>query len=142
MLPGFNPGAGFDVGMPFGPAEFDPKKVENLKKGLLEALRHAGNIRALKAEDYLAVVVQSAAGGFGQIQAGGGEFFSETRTTTSTSVNSEPPRVETRVSRDGGPAPGRSGTLSVRAKKADCEDFAKGNLTTEQFATKALVAVQ
>ena len=138
--PGARPGGGFEMPMGFGPAEFDPKRVEDLKKGVLESLRHAANIRALKGDDFITVVVQSQAGAG---PASGGEFFSETRTMTSTSVNGEPPRVETHVSRDGGPVGnGRPGTLSVRAKKVDCEDFAKGKLTLDQFAKKALANVQ
>jgi hypothetical protein len=138
--PGFRPGAGFEMPRGFAPAEFDPKRVEDLKKGLLESLRHAANIRALKGDDFITVVVQSQAGAG---PMGGGEFFSETRTMTSTSVNGEPPRVETHVSRDGGPVgSGRPGTLTVRAKKVDCEEFAKGKLTLDQFAKKALVNVQ
>lgn len=118
-------------------AEYDAKKVEELKKSILEALKQAGNIRALKAEDYLTVVVQGAGGGgFGSM-----EFAVETRTTTSNSANGGPPRVETFVNREGGDGP-RSGTLTIRAKKSDAEEFAQGKLTAEQFSKKALVEVR
>jgi len=50
--------------------------------------------------------------------------------------------VETHVSRDGGPGASRAATLTLRAKKSDCEDFAKGKLTLDQFAKKALANVQ
>lgn len=115
--------------------EYDAKKVEELKKSILEALKQAGNIRALKPDDYLTVVVQSGGGGggFGHV-----EVAVETRTTTSSSTSGGPPRVETFVNREGGSGP-RSGTLTVRAKKSDAEDFAKGKLTAEQFGKKALV---
>ncbi len=116
--------------------DYDAKKVEELKKSILEALKQAGNIRALKAEDYLTVVVQGGGGGFGAM-----EVAVETRSTTSTSVNGAPPRVETFVNR-GGDAHGQlSSTLTVRARKSDAEEFAKGKLTAEEFAKKALVNV-
>jgi hypothetical protein len=117
--------------------DYDAKRVEELKKSVLEALKQASNIRALKADDYVTVVVQGQGGGSGHF--GGGEFHIETRTTSSSSVNGEPPKVETRVIRDSGPVTGRAGTLTVRAKKSDCEEFAKGKLTAEQFAKKALL---
>ncbi len=135
-------GFGGMAGMGMGPSgghfegpQYDAKKVEELKKSILEAFKQAGNIRALKADDYLTVVVQGGSGG------GGGpmEVAVEMRTTTSSSSGGGPPRTETFVNRsEGGSAP-RSGTLTVRAKKSDCEDFAKGKLTAEQFGKKALV---
>ena len=36
----------------------------------------------------------------------------------------------------------RAGTLTVRAKKSDAEDFAQGKLTAEQFSKQALVDVR
>lgn len=116
--------------------QYDAKKVEELKKSILEALKQAGNIRALKADDYLTVVVQGAS------SAGHGpmEVAVETRTMTSSSTGGGPPRTETFVNRsEGGGTGPRSGTLTVRAKKSDAEDFAKGKLTAEQFTKKALV---
>lgn len=118
-------------------AEFDAKKVEELKKSILEALKQAGHIRALKADDSLTVVVQGGSGGgFGPMEVG-----VEMRTTTSSSAGG-PPRTETFVNRSSSGDVPRSGTLTVRAKKSDAEDFAKGKLTAEQFAKKALVTVR
>lgn len=117
--------------------DYDAKKVEELKKSILEALKQAGNIRALKPDDYLTVVVQGGgSGGFGAM-----EVAFETRTTTSSTANGGPPRVETFVNR-GGDAHGQlSSMLTVRARKSDAEEFAKGKLTAEEFAKKALVNV-
>lgn len=117
------------------PEQYDAKKVEELKKSILEALKQAGNIRALKADDYLTVVVQGGdVGGYGPT----GFVAVETRTTTSSSTGGGPPKVETFVNREG-TGSHRASTLTVRAKKSDAEDFAKGKLTAEQFAKKALV---
>jgi hypothetical protein len=115
--------------------QYDARKVEELKKSILEALKQAGNIRALKPDDYLTVVVQGASSsGYGPM-----EIAVETRTTTSSSTGSGPPRTETFVNRSEGSSGPRSGTLTVRAKKSEAEDFAKGKLTAEQFGKKALV---
>ena len=121
-----------------GPDAYDAKKVEELKKSILEALKQAGNIRALKPDDYLTVVVQGGdGGGYGPA----GFVAVETRTTTSSSTGGGPPKVETFVNREGGGSH-RASTLTVRAKKSDCEDFAKGKLTAEQFAKKAQLHLQ
>jgi hypothetical protein len=132
-------GASSVFGDPWGgriePPQYDAKKVEELKKSVLEALKQAGNIRALKPDDYLTVVVQGGdGGGYGPT----GFVAVETRTTTSSSTGGGPPKVETFVNREGGGGH-RASTLTVRAKKSDCEDFAKGKLTAEQFGKKALV---
>jgi hypothetical protein len=119
------------------PEPYDAKKVEELKRSILEALKQAGNIRALKPDDYLTVVVQGGDGGFGPM----GLVSVETRTMTSTSSGGGPPKVETYVNREGGGGH-RSSTLTVRARKADCDDYAKGKLNTEQFTKKALVNLQ
>jgi len=140
--PGGMPGVG--AGHPQNTPAFDTSRVEALKKSLLETLKHASQIRALKSDEQVTVVVQSMSGNnsFGG-PAMRGHSYSETRTTVSTRVNGEPPKVETRTSRDGGPiGESRSATLTLRAKKSDCEDFAKGMLTADQFAKKALVNLQ
>lgn len=115
------------------PEQYDAKKVEALKKAILESLKQAGNIRALKAEDYLTVVVQGGGSGSSHM-----EFSVETRTTTSSGGG--PPRTE--VNRSSGGEGPRSGVLTIRAKKADAVDFSQGKLTTEQFAKKALVMIR
>jgi|GEM_PF-728754 len=118
-----------------GPEAYDAKKVEELKKAILEALKQAGNIRALKPDDFLTVVVQGGEGG----GHGPAAYVAvETRTTTSSSTGGGAPKVETFVNREGGGAH-RASTLTVRARKSDAEDFAKGKLTAEQFSKKALV---
>lgn len=134
---------GMGAGMPQNPPAFDTSRVETLKKSLLDTLKHASQIRALKGDEHVTVVLQSTSGNSFGAGAMGGHTYSETRTVVSTSVNGEPPKVETRTSRDGGPVgESRSATLTLRAKKSDCEDFAKGKLTAEQFAKKAQMHLQ
>lgn len=132
----FGGGGGFGDGWPgriSPPEQYDAKKVEGLKKAILESLKQAGNIRALKAEDYLTVVVQGGGNGAGHM-----EFSVETRTTTSSGGGA--PRTE--VNRSSGGEGPRSGVLTIRAKKSDAVDYAQGKLTTEQFAKKALVMIR
>jgi hypothetical protein len=139
--PGGPPGMG--AGFSQNPPVFDTSRVEALKKSLLDTLKHAGQIRALKADEHVTVVLQSTSGNSFGAGAMGGHTYSETRTVVSTSVNGEPPKVETRTSRDGGPVgESRSATLTLRVKKSDCEDFAKGKLTAEQFGKKAQMNLQ
>lgn len=113
-------------------ASYDPKRIEALKQTLLESLKHAANIRHLKPDDYVTIVVQGSGGGTGP------EFMMETRTMTSTSVNGGPTRVESSVNREGGDHQ-RAGQLTVRVKKSAAADFAAGKLTVEEFGRKALV---
>ncbi len=135
-------GGGKSWGAQYDHVPYDAKKVEELKRSILEALKQAGNIRALKAADYLTVVVQGGGGGgFGPM-----EVAVETRTVTGSSSGNTvlgssggPPHVETFINHGGDGQ--RSGTLTVRAKKSDAEDFAKGKLTAEQFEKAALVNV-
>lgn len=111
---------------------YDSKKVEGLKKALLESLKHAANIRQLKPDDYVTIVVQGSGGG------DLAEFIMESRTMTSTSVNGERPRVETSFRREGGDL-ARAGLLTLRVKKSDAADFAADKVSVEEFARRTVV---
>lgn len=113
-------------------AAYDAKRVEGLKQVLLASLKHAANIRQLKSDDYVTIVVQGSGGN------DSAEFFMESRTMTSTSVNGERPRVETSIRREGGEGT-RAGLLTLRAKKSDAADFAAGKVSPEEFARRIVV---
>lgn len=109
--------------------KYDPARVEDLKKALLAALKNASNIRHLAIEDAVVVTVQGA---------------------SQTPV--EGPRINTgeRMMRHryGLPVPAlgttggtRVSTLTIRVKKGDVDDLAKGRLTTDEFAKRAAIAV-
>lgn len=109
---------------------YDAKKVEALKQALLEALKQAANIRQLSPGDYVTIVVQGA--------NDPSDFFMESRTMTSTSVNGERPRVETSIRREGGES-ARAGLLTLRAKKTDAADYAAGKISQGEFVRRSLV---
>lgn len=103
--------------------EYDADKVEDLKTGLLEALKNATHIRALKPEEFVTVVIQGA----------------------------EAMRVDKTVSRSGGNVnvkvtgskrgSSRSGetVMTIRVKKSDVDSFAKGNLDLAGLKKKASI---
>lgn len=103
--------------------EYDAEKVENLKKGLVEVLKNGSNIRHLKDDDTLAVVVLGAPPG----------------QTKRSEAKSESSRSKRRAQATAGGA--RSTTLAIRVKKSEVDAFAQGKLTAEEFAKKAAVAI-
>lgn len=103
--------------------EYDPARVESLRKSLIEALKNGGNIRHLKDDDAVTVVVV----GPSAAQTKRGE------------AKSESGRSRRRVQAATGDT--RSTTLTIRVKKSEVDAFAQGKLTVEQFAEKATIAV-
>jgi len=92
---------------------YDAKRVEQLQKTLLETLKHATNIRSLKPEDSVAVVVQG------------------THRTTPTVAAYDA---------SSGAVFGKSGgrtMLTIRVKKSDIDAFASGELPFDEWRKKA-----
>jgi hypothetical protein len=117
----------------FSPApaeEFDPQRVENLKQQLIGDLANARNIRHLKPDDYVTVVVLG--GG-----TRGGVMRWENRTPAGARAGSHA-SMEVR-STNGEPAP--QTTMTLRVKKSDIDALAKGKLNEEEFRKKVLVQV-
>ena len=102
---------------------YSPERVAGLETALLEALKHASNIRALGAQDSITLVVEEAAAELGVGQPSGYLVLPGARGDAPSSER--PPDCDT------------LGTLVVRARKSDADDFAAGKLTAEQFAQKA-----
>jgi len=108
--------------LPFDVATYDPssgltmpydaKRVEQLQKTLLETLKHATNIRSLKPEDSVAVVVQGADLTIGP--GPGGRW----RLTVATS----------------GPS-----VLTLRVRKSDIDAFARGELSFDAWRKKVTI---
>ena len=124
--------------------EFDQQRVENLKTQLIEDLANAKNIRNLKSDDYITVVVlgggargtfvrreggpvggRAGGNGFGGggARGGGGGGFSRME-VTSAGIDS-----------------GAQSTMTLRVKKSEVEAFAKGKLDAEAFQKKVSVQV-
>ncbi len=98
--------------------KYDPEQVETLKTTLVKALKHAANIRSLKPDESVVLVV-----------AGSGVSASETMMTSRRMmVTSEQQARIVHL------APGGSSQtlLIIRAKKSDIDSFAK-NEDYEQF---------
>ena len=123
--------------------EFDAQRVEDLKTQLIDDLVNTKNIRGLKSDDYVTVVVlgggtrgtfsrriethapgggRGAGGRIGASGGGGGGF------------------AVMEASASSGDA-GAQTTMSLRAKKSDIDSFAKGKLNAEEFRKKVTVQV-
>jgi len=110
--------------------EYDEKKVEDLKEGLLEALKNATNIRNLKSEETITVCV------FGGASAG-----ARKARTVRALPKPEPdaPEEELFVSiRDDGVS-ARGTIMTIRVKKSDADAFAKGELNADEFRKRASI---
>ncbi len=116
---------------------YDADKVAILKKILLEALKHASNIRNLHPEESIAVVLLggNATGGM-RIEA-----YSPAR-----GVRVERRRRDTRtyITHDSPPGalltgPRQATVLTVHVKKSDVDAFAEGKLTVEEFGGRATI---
>ncbi len=114
--------------------EYDEKKVEDLKDGLLQALRNASNIRNLKSDETITVCV------FGGANPGPGKAKTAAKSAPD-APDEDGDAIVTldRVwHRDGG-VPARGTILTIRVKKSDADDFAKDKLSLEDFRQKASV---
>ena len=116
--------------------KYDPDRVEELENTLLDAMKNASNIRALKDGETVTVVVTSAEDGsawsvqtgpFGYGSGGGGSANTYVWTGSSSSTS--------------GVHKTHGGTLTIRAKKSDIDAFFHGKLTLEDFRRKATIAV-
>jgi len=101
--------------------KYDPEKVDSLKTTLVESLKHAANIRNLKPDESVILTV-----------AGSGDFAGDSvmMTTRSTIVVNGHNRI---IQEPASGAAGSPTVLVIRAKKADIDSFAQGDLDIEQF---------
>jgi hypothetical protein len=107
-----------------GGEAYSEETVKALKDRLLESLKSAANIRHMQARDFVTVCVFGGGSG-GMVTAKG-----TARASAGTRPGMEP--FSTWVLTDHGG--GQRGTImTVRAKKADIDAYAKGDLDSEQF---------
>ena len=127
--------------------KYDPEKIEQLKTTLIKSLKHAANIRNLKPEDSVIITIRGCAPA-GIVEVVGETLSSSEAPQTSksrvsiTSANRR--RAElvhdnllTVVSK--GEVSGGSTIMTIRAKKADIDIFAKGKATLDQFRQKVRI---
>lgn len=144
---------------PRGERDLPGPALEQVKGDLLQSLKHAANIRHVGPNELviLTVISQNGPGGWpppagsggsysgrgglsfegssfsgagSSFGPGGGSTFADSRTRSSgsTAGRGRPAAVPP------GPAPAAAGTvLTLQAKKADIDAFAKGGLSFEQF---------
>ncbi|MHC4655574.1 MAG: hypothetical protein ACYS91_11245 [Planctomycetota bacterium] len=125
---------------------YDAEKVEELKSRLIKALKHAANVRNLKADEliiltvigkgrsYVSTISGGGVGGYGGGMSGytdsGGSVKSYRRTRG---------RYGKTTSVPGGIGVSASTVLTIRAKKSDVDAFAKGELDYDKFREKVQI---
>jgi hypothetical protein len=110
-----------------GGAEYDADQVEALKKNLIESLKNAANIREVKPDESISIAV------FGTRPGPIVNRIKRTYRTGGTN-RGEVLRVGDAIGGKG------ESNLTIRAKKADIDAFAKGELDVEQFGKRVSVA--
>jgi hypothetical protein len=105
--------------------EYDAERVQDLQTTLIKTLKHAVNIRGLKTDEWVTVVVRSSA----PAVLITGTFV--TRSTIETSPAAS--NVGTSSALPPTEVPGQATFLTIRAKKSDVDSFAKDQLNYDQF---------
>lgn len=136
--------------------EYDAAKVTALKSALLDALKNASNIRSVRSDESITVCVMGApmrvpvrfvsgggfghavGGGVGGSNSGGGGGFGGVSSSGGSSDSEQTIWVSGGGNDD---APVNRTTLTIRVKKADCEAFAHGNMTAEEFRKRAVITI-
>ncbi len=108
-----------------GGEDYDANKVEALKVALLESLKNASHIRALKPTEYVNVVIQGGEARVSEkiVNTKGGQLNVTVRSKASNRSDSR--RGET--------------VMTVRVAKSDVDAFAKGSLDFSGFRNRATI---
>jgi len=165
-----SPGASPSVDEQDSARDYDNQMVEELKKELVEALKHASNIRNIASDEWVILTVIGGQRQFG-MGFGGGMGGGMSRSQSSTrggasaggmgGYSSSSGYTTSSYSGAGGIMYGgmegytggmygemappnktafsSSTVLTIRAKKSDVDDFAKGALDFEQFQEKVTI---
>lgn len=113
------------------PVAFDADRVERLQRDLAEALKNGANLRHVKPEENLVVVVTSPAGDR-QIRI----VKTEVRRSTG-----GPATTTAHAGGTGGDGAGAGNTLVLRVRKSEADDFAAGRLDFDEFRKRVGVTV-
>jgi hypothetical protein len=124
--------------------KYDAEKVENLKTNIIKALKHAANIRSLKPDESVVITITgsgdsskakrivSFGGGLGGL--GGGRVIVQNQDRRSTGI-----AIPTLPSDSGFSS---TTTLIIRAKRADIDAFAKGEMDLDKFRQRVQIFTQ
>jgi hypothetical protein len=104
---------------------YDEAQVASLKSSVVEALREAANMRHVKPDEHVTVVLVR------QVSEGGPKAFARY-----VQQDAAPFGL---ISEDVRPAPSQEGTLILRVLKRDAEALAQGTMSAETFTAKASV---
>ena len=99
---------------------YDPQKVENLRTTLVKSLKHSANIRNLRPDESVVITI-----------TGSGDFAGEAMITTRRTIVVDGRRGI--IQEPASDAAGLPTIIVIRAKKADIDGFAKGDLDLDQF---------
>ena len=110
-----------------GPAgeDYDAQKVEDLTVSVLESLKNATHIRNLKSDEFVTVAILGAEGAPQRFSVENED--DDGRNKRKTRVEAMAPRGES--------------TMTIRVKKSDVDDFAKGKGDLDAFRKKAKMLV-
>lgn len=123
------------------PAPFDADKVSALRKRLTESFRHAANLKSVKPDEQVVLVVSSQASRSGGRHTGPAKIVRIANISSSSSSAGGGGGNNVQVfggpENHGGPVRQQ---LTLRAKKSDVDAFAAGKLNPDEFAKKVRVA--
>jgi len=112
--------------------KYDAEKVEEMKETIIKTLKHAANIRALKPDELVILTIIGKAGRSAGVTIKAitrrGEYLIQDKDKRTTSIVQAPSLSDIGFS--------SLTVLTIRAKKSDIDDFAKGKLDFDQFQKK------
>jgi hypothetical protein len=116
--------------------EYDAERVQDLQKTIIKTLKHAANIRGLKTDEWVTIVVRSSA----PAVIITGTFVTRSTSENSPAASNPSASLRTGVGTSSAlPAtevPGQATFLTIRAKKSDIDSFAKDQLNYDQFCQR------
>ncbi|MHC4648108.1 MAG: hypothetical protein ACYTBJ_21825 [Planctomycetota bacterium] len=108
--------------------EYDAEKVEELKRKLIRALRHAANIRGLDGGDWIVISIT------------GSGSRSQATTVIRSSIDKDGKVVTKTEKRATTPSESYSTTvLTIRASKSDVDEFAEGDSDFDEFRERVQI---
>jgi len=110
---------------------YDADKVEELKKRVLAALKNAGHIRKLKADDTITVVIQGPGAAADKTAKPGAD--------SELDLDSDPFSSGFAAPAPAGSTATSTAKLIVRVRKADAESFENGKMDLDDFRKKTAV---
>jgi hypothetical protein len=111
--------------------QYDAAKVEDLQRTLIKTLKHAANIRILKSDESVTLVVRTSTPGmtFAALTLKRGKIDGKLTLPFAVPGASVPVK----------PTAAQAGFLTIRAKKSDINSFAKDQLNYDRFRQRVQI---